>query len=486
VRLSEVHLLSVIRIVGIFVVLFGITLVLPVVVGLMHGEPEIASFFLPLLGSLALGAAFYLIGRPVRQSLGTRDGFLIVAFFWILLTLLGAWPMILGFDLTPIEALFESASGITTTGATVLTGLDDMPRSLLFYRQLLQWLGGMGLIVLGVAVLPMLGIGGMQLYRAETPGPVKGEKLTPRLGATARALWLIYVGLTVLCALAYWFAGMSAFDAVAHSLSTLSTGGFSTHDDSLAFFQSEAIELVAVVFMLLAAINFGVHFVALNQRRPMNYWKDIESRSFLLMVLVVAVFVSFVLHLEGDQNNFHDNFRDSMFEVVSVVTSTGFATVDFTHWPDFLPLSLIMISFVGGCGGSTAGGMKVMRLLLFVKQGVREVRQLLHPHAQLPLRLGTRVVDSSMAKGVWGFFAMYMTTFAILTLVMIHAGLDETSAFAAVATSMNNLGPGLGEVAYNFQGVSDLGKVVAVIAMLLGRLEIFTLLVLLSPDFWRR
>jgi len=466
--------------------LFSATLLFPILVGLIYREPAVYSFFPPLLGSLGLGTIFYFVGRPARQSLGTRDGFLIVAFFWVLLTLLGAWPMLLGFGLTPVDALFESASGITTTGATVLTGLDDMPKSLLFYRQLLQWLGGMGLIVLGVAVLPMLGIGGMQLYRAETPGPAKGEKLTPRLGETARALWLIYVGLTVLCAAAYWLSGMSAFDAIAHSLSTLSTGGFSTHDNSLGYYQSQPIEAVAVVFMLLAAINFGVHFVALSQRNPMNYLKDIESRSFLLMVIVIAIFTSLVLHLEGDQENWHDSLRDSIFEVVSVVTSTGYGTVDFTHWPDFLPLLLIVISFIGGCGGSTAGGMKVMRLLLFIKQGVREVRHLLHPHAQLPLRLGTRIVDNSMVQGVWGYFAMYIATFAVLTLVMIHAGLDEKSAFAAVATSMNNLGPGLGEVAYNFQSVTDLGKLVAVIAMLLGRLEVFTLLVLLSPDFWRR
>jgi trk system potassium uptake protein TrkH len=483
-----VHLLAVFRIVGIFIGLFGSTLVFPVVVGLIYGEQATSSFLIPMLSYVAIGAGLFIIGRPLldENHLGTRDGFLIVALFWVLLTLLGAWPMVLGFGMSPVDALFESASGLTTTGATVLTGLDDMPRSLLFYRQLLQWLGGMGLIVLGVAVLPMLGIGGMQLYRAETPGPVKGEKLTPRLGATARILWLIYLGLTILCALAYWFAGMSAFDAIAHSLSTLSTGGFSTHDASLAYFDSAAIEAIAVFFMLLAAINFGVHFAVLHHRRPWLYFRDIESRSFLAIVFAVTLLVSVVLLMQGDYAGWHDSLRDSVFEVVSVVTSTGFGIVDFTHWPDFLPLMLIMISFIGGCGGSTAGGMKVMRLLLLVQQGNREIRQLLHPHARLPLRLGGRLVDNSMVQGVWGYFAVYVTTFAILTLVMIHAGLDETSAFAAVATSMNNLGPGLGQVAYTFQDVSDLGKMVSVVAMLLGRLEIFTLLVLLSPDFWRR
>ena len=487
-RLPFVHLLAVFRIVGIFIGLFGSTLVFPVVIGLIYGEQATSSFLIPMLSYVTIGAGLFMVGRPLldENHLGTRDGFLIVALFWVLLTLLGAWPMVLGFGMSPVDALFESASGLTTTGATVLTGLDEMPKSLLFYRQLLQWLGGMGLIVLGVAVLPMLGIGGMQLYRAETPGPVKGEKLTPRLGATARILWLIYLGLTTLCALAYWFAGMSAFDAIAHSLSTLSTGGFSTHDASLAYFDSAVIEAIAVFFMLLAAINFGVHFAVLSHRRPWLYFRDIESRSFLAIVFAVTLLVSLVLLIEGDYSGWHDSLRDSVFEVVSVVTSTGFGIVDFTHWPDFLPLMLIMISFIGGCGGSTAGGMKVMRLLLLVQQGNREIRQLLHPHARLPLRLGGRLVDDSMVQGVWGYFAVYLTTFAFLTLVMIHAGLDETSAFAAVATSMNNLGPGLGQVAYTFQDVSDLGKVVSVVAMLLGRLEIFTLLVLLSPDFWRR
>lgn len=482
------HLRAVLRIVGLFVLLFSGTLAVPVLTALLYDEPGSRHFLVPMAGSFWIGLGLWAVGHPVRghHNLGTRDGFLIVAMFWILLSVLAAWPMMLGAGLSPTDALFEATSGITTTGATVLTGLDDMPRSLLIYRQQLQWLGGMGLIVLGVAVMPMLGIGGMQLYRAEAPGPLKGEKLTPRLAATARALWLIYVGLTVACAGAYWLAGMSAFDAVAHSLSTVSTGGFSTHDHSLGFYGSAAVEAVAILFMLLAAINFGVHFMALHGGAPLHYLRDVESRSFLLFVLGTVLLAGLTLRLEGGYGDWEDSLRDSAFEVVSVVTSTGFATVDFSHWPDFLPLMLIMISFIGGCGGSTAGGMKMLRVLLLVQQGIHEVRNLLHPHARIPLRLGGRVIDERMAQGVWGFFAMYVATFAVLTLLMIHAGLDETSAFAAVATSMNNLGPGLGEVAYTFQGVSDMGKLTAVVAMLVGRLEIFTLLVLLSPDFWRR
>lgn len=474
------------RIVGIYALIFGITLTGPILVGVWYREAEVVHFLWPMVGSLAGGAVLWLIGRRRARELSVGDGYLVVTLFWVLLSLLGAWPLMNGFGLSPVDALFESTSGITTTGATVIDGLDSMPRSLLFYRQQLQWFGGMGLIVLGVAVMPMLGIGGMQLYRAEAPGPLKEEKLTPRLTQTARALWLIYFALTLACAAGYWLAGMTPFDAVSHSLSTVSTGGFSTHDASMGHFASPAIEAVAVVFMLLAAINFGVHYLVWLDRNPMQYLRDTEARTFLGFVLAMVALVGLVLYLEGPYDQVHASLRDAAFEVVSIVTSTGFGIVDFAHWPDFLPLLLIYISFVGGCGGSTAGGMKVLRVLLMVKQGAQEVRQLIHPHAILPLRLGRRIVDPRLARSVWGFFALYSFAVATLTLLMIHAGLAPLDAFSAVATCLNNLGPGLGEVALTFQSVSDLGKLLGVVAMLLGRLEILTILVILSPAFWRR
>ncbi len=480
------HPYSIARIVGLFAVMFGLTLLAPVVISLWYGEGEVTNFLQPLTGSLVLGLVLWAIGRLRPTYLGVRDGFLVVVLFWVLLSLLGAWPFMLSARLTPADAVFESASGITTTGATVITGLDELPKSLLFYRQQLQWLGGMGLIVLGVAVLPMLGIGGMQLYRAEAPGPLKEEKLTPRLAETARALWRIYVALTLACALGYWLAGMGLFDAVAHSLATVSTGGFSTHDASIGYFHSAGVEAVGILFMLLAAINFGVHYAVLLRRNPLLWLRDVEARTFLLFVLAVTLFVGLILRLQGGYVQWHPSLRDATFEVVSVVTSTGFGTVDFSHWPEMLPVLLILISFVGGCGGSTAGGMKVMRVLLLVRQGALEVRRLIHPHAYQPLRLGRRVVDERLMQSIWGFFAVYMAAFVLLVMLMIHAGLDKVSAFSAVATCMNNLGPGLGTVAYNFQSVSDFGKLVSVVAMLLGRLEVFTVLVLMSPHFWRR
>ncbi|MCG6943651.1 MAG: TrkH family potassium uptake protein [Thiohalocapsa sp.] len=486
------HPLLIARVLGLFALLFGVTLTAPIGIALIHGETDLTPFLEPLAGSLVLGFVLWVggelgprLGGGAHGDLGVRDGFLIVALFWFLLSTLGAWPLVLGVGLSPVDALFEAASGLTTTGATVITGLDALPRSLLFYRQELQWLGGMGVVVLGLAIIPLLGIGGMQLYRAEAPGPLKEEKLTPRLVGTARSLWLLYLGLTAACALGYWLAGMSVFDAVSHSLSTVSTGGFSTHDDSIGYYNSPVVEGVSIVFMLLAAINFGLHFVVWNKLDPRLYLRDPEARSFLIFVFAVVLVVSLMLWLEHVYPGPLKGVREAAFTVVSLVTSTGFATVDHAHWPDFLPVLLMIAAFVGGCGGSTAGGIKVLRVVLLSKQGLYEVRRLIHPRAMTPVRVGNRVVDAQLMQSVWGYFALYMMTFVLCGLWMIHAGLDPVSAFAAVATSINNLGPGLGEVAYNFQTVSDQGKLVAVAAMLLGRLEIFTILVLLTPGFWR-
>ncbi len=479
------HLSVVLRTSGLLAVVFSLSLLPPLLVGFLYGERHLDIFLWPMLVSFVAGIFLWYPWRPLNTRISRKDGFLIVALFWVIMSLLGAWPLWLGVEMSFTEAIFEATSGITTTGATVITGLDQLPRSVLFYRQLLQWMGGMGLIVLGIAVLPMLGIGGMQLYRAEAPGPMKEEKMTPRLANTARALWLIYLSLTAACALAYWLAGMSPFDAVAHSLTTVATGGFSTHDASIGYFQSSAVELVAIVFMLLASFNFAVHFFAIHRRDPFYYWRDPEARTFMLLVLGMVLLVVLVLRLEGNYESTPSTLRDAAFQVVSVVTGTGYGTVDFTLWPNFVPVLLIFISFVGGCGGSTTGGMKVVRVLLLVKQGMREVKKLIHPNAMLPVRLGTQVVDQRVMNAVWGFFAAYTAVFVILMLAMMHTGLDQVSAFAAVATSMNNLGPGLGEVAYNFQSVSTAGKWISVVAMLMGRLEIFTILILLSPAFWR-
>ncbi|HHJ13857.1 MAG TPA: potassium transporter [Gammaproteobacteria bacterium] len=475
------------RVVGIMVLAYSTSLLPPILVSWWHDDGEIRYFVIALLAiAMAGGLILAFSARPGMrgQQLRRRDGFLVVAFFWVVLSMLGAIPLMLGSHLPFVDALFEAVSGFTTTGATVMVGLDALPPSILYYRQQLQWLGGMGLVVLAIAVLPMLGIGGAQLYRAETPGPGKDEKITPRLVQGARALWLIYVGLTMACALAYWLAGMPAFEALEHSFATVSTGGFSTHDASLGYYDSAAIELVATLFMLISGINFGVHYLVLAGRNPALYLRDTEVRNYLLIMLGLLLVIFTALVETGVYHSFGHAVMDAGFEVVSVITSTGFGEADFSRWPLFLPVMLMFTSFIGGCGGSTAGGIKVLRVVLLFKQGARELLALTHPRLVRPVKLGGRVVSERTTQSVWGFFAMYLFVFVILTLLMMASGLDQVSAFAAVATSINNLGPGLGQVAYNFAEVSDAVKLLAIFAMLLGRLEIFTLLVLLSPRFW--
>ncbi|MCB1750935.1 MAG: TrkH family potassium uptake protein [Gammaproteobacteria bacterium] len=479
------HTKSIARIIGFFSFGFSLILFLPILVALIYGEQEVEHFLIAIGVSAIIGQLFVLLGQGAVHELNNRDGFLIVVIFWFGLSAIASLPFMLSAHLGIVDALFEAVSAFTTTGATVISGLDDLPKSFLFYRQLLQWLGGMGMIVLAIAVLPMLGIGGMQLYRAEAPGPFKDEKLTPRLSHTARYLWVFYVGMTLANALAYWAAGMTPFDAIVHSFSTVSTGGFSTHDASLGYFQSATIESIAVLFMILGAINFSVHFIVWRKRNPLYYFQNIEVRIFLLVILSAVLIVAVILKDTGEYAGYTSSLHNGLFEVVSVITSTGFGTVDFSHWPSFLPVLLIFISFIGGCGGSTAGGMKVIRVILLTQQGFREVRQLIHPRALLPIRVGDRVIPVQTTQGVWGFFAIYVVSFVILMLLIMSTGLDQVSAFSAIATSMNNLGPGLGEVANSFATVSNSGKLIAAFAMLLGRLEVFTVLVLLTPEFWR-
>ena len=476
----------VVRILGILLLLFSMALLPPLVVSLLYQDGEAADFATTIVVVIAAGLALWFPVRRRRHRVRNRDGFMIVALLWVFTGLLSALPLLIGLDLAPADAVFESVSGFTTTGATVLTGLDTMPPSLLFYRQELQWLGGIGVVVSALALLPMLGVGGMQLFKAETPGPMKDEKLTPRIAHTAQTLWRIYLAMTVICALLYWLAGMTAFDAVSHSLTTVSTGGFSTHDASIAYFDSPVIEAIAIAFMLLGAISFNVHFIAWRQRRPGTYCQNVEVRVFLLTLLGAALLTGSVLLATGEASGSLEAARYAAFEVVSVMTSTGYGIDDFSQWPLSLPVLLIFISFIGGCAGSTAGGMKVIRFVVMGRGALLEVERLVHPKMVRPLKLGNRVVPPDIVDAVWGFFAVYVATFALLMLALMATGLDQVTAFGAIATSMNNLGPGLGEVATQFGTVDDSVKWISAVAMLLGRLEIFTLLVLFSPAFWRR
>ena len=474
------------RILGILLMLFSSTLVVPLVIALI-ADDNTANGFLSALGiTFFAGLAIWVPVMNARHELRIRDGFLITSLFWTVLGLFGALPFALieSLHLTPTEAVFESISGLTTTGATVIVGLDSLPASILIYRQLLQWLGGIGIIVVAVAVLPMLGIGGMQLYKAETPGPSKDSKLTPRITETAKALAMVYVTLTVICAAAYWLAGMTTFDAIAHSLSTVAIGGFSTHDASMGYFDSNAILLICSLFMYISAINFGLHFVFWRRANISAYRRDSETR-FFSSVLLICIAITCAYLILSETLKFSDGMVHGIFQAVSITTTTGFATQDFAHWPSFLPVMLLMFSFMGGCVGSTGGGMKAMRLMLIYKQGVRELKQLIHPQAIIPLKVGRRRVEASVVSAVWSFFAVYTTSFIVIMLLLMATGLDFTTAFSAVAASINNLGPGLGEVSANYAGISDVAKGILCFAMLLGRLEVFTLLVLFTPMFWR-
>jgi trk system potassium uptake protein TrkH len=475
------------RILGLLLMMFSLTMAPPVIVSLWFDDQSWLPFAESFVFILLAGTLFWFPVRNKRKDLRLRDGFLVVASFWTVLGTAGALPLWLADvpSMTFTDAVFESMSGLTTTGATVLTGLDALPESILFYRQQLQWFGGMGIIVLAVAVLPMLGVGGMQLMRAETPGPVKDTKLTPRITETAKALWYVYLAFTVFCLLCYWAAGMSFFDALCHSFSTVAIGGFSTHDLSIGYFGSTAVDLVAIVFMILAGVNFSLHFFAWRNVSIGHYRQDPEFRAYIFVLLILSAIVIGSLSLVGTYSDWDDTVINGLFQSVSIATTTGFTTANYAAWPGALPVLLIFASFVGGCAGSTAGGIKVIRWLLIAKQGAREIVRLVHPSAEIPVKLGSSAVPFRVVDAVWGFFSVYIVVFGIMLLAMMTTGLDQVTAFSAVAATLNNLGPGLGEVAAGFMTLSDTAKWIAITGMLLGRLEIFTLLVLITPTFWR-
>lgn len=476
------------RILGILLTLFSLTLLPPIVIAWWLEGTSLIAFVYAFCLIVFVGLTLWLPVKDVKKELRMRDGYVVVVLFWIGLGFTGAIPLIFSEypHLSFTDAVFESLSGLTTTGATVMTGLDDLPPSILFYRQELQWLGGMGIIVLAVAILPLLGIGGMQLYRAETPGPLKDTKLTPRITETAKALWYIYLTMTVACALLYWLAGMNAFDAITHSFSTVSIGGFSTHDASFGYFNSKTIDLIAVIFMMLSGVNFTLHFLAWRNSSFKYYRYDSEFKAYLFILVSICIICSVYLVIKGNYQDRSLAITDAIFQSVSIATTTGFTTTQYQSWPGFLPLLLLYASFIGACAGSTGGGLKVIRVLLLYKQGVREIKRLVHPSAVIPIKIGNKPVSENVIEAIWGFFAAYVAVFSILILILMSTGLDQVTAFSAVAACLNNLGPGLGDVSAHYGNINNVAKWVLCVAMVLGRLEIFTLLVLFTPAFWRK
>ncbi|HEY0923291.1 TrkH family potassium uptake protein [Rheinheimera pacifica] len=478
---------SIIRILGLLIAIFSITMIPPAFVAYWYKDGAGVPFMLSFLLSLLIGFVIWYPNRQYKAELKVRDGFLIVVLFWTVLGAVGGIPLMLADNpqLSMAGAMFEAFSGLTTTGATVLTGIEFLPKAILFYRQQLQWLGGMGIIVLAVAILPMLGVGGMQLYRAETPGPVKDNKMTPRIADTAKHLWYIYLALTLSCMLAFYLAGMNWFDAICHAFSTVAIGGFSTYDASIGHFQSPVINAICVIFLLLSAVNFPLHFAAIRGKSVSTYFRDPEFKAFLV-IQAALVLICFLVLLETNvYNTTAEALNHGIFQAVSISTTAGFATDSFAVWPLFLPILLIFSSFIGGCAGSTGGGLKVVRVVLLFLQGTRELNRLIHPRAVYAIKLGRRAVPDRIVEAVWGFFAAYALVFVVIMLLLLLTGLDNITAFTATAACLNNLGPGLGEVAANFGSIPESSKWILIVAMVFGRLEIFTLLVLFTPAFWK-
>lgn len=485
------NFLSISRIVGILITCFSFTMLIPAIISLIYkdggGDSFIETFFITFI----VGALLWYFCNKYKSSLRSRDGFLIVLLFWVVLGSLGAIPFALSEHphLTFASAVFESLSGLTTTGATVITGLDNLPHSILFYRQQLHWLGGMGIIVLAVAIIPILGIGGMSLYRAEATGPLKEHKITPRIAASAKFLWLIYVGITIACALLFYLGGMNLFDAISHSFATVSTGGFSTHDASIGYFNSSFINWVTIVFLFISGINFSLHFTLIHNFKPQKiiatYFKDPECKAYIYIILFLTIVSAIGLYLTNYQPSLFLSIEHSLFQVLSVLTTAGFATTGFNDWPSFLPLLILFSSFVGGCAGSTSGGIKVIRVLLLYLQGRREINRLIHPNIAQPIKISSSVVPDSAIEGIWAFFSVYIMFFFIYVIAVVACGVEPYVAINAVISTINNVGPGLGELSSNFTTIPDSAKWILSLAMVTGRLEVFTLLVILTPAFWR-
>ncbi|CAM3742589.1 Trk system potassium transporter TrkH [Rahnella bruchi] len=481
------HFRAITRIVGVLVILFSGTMIIPGLVALIYRDGAGRAFSQTFFVALTIGLLLWLPNRKQKSELKPREGFLIVVLFWTVLGSVGALPFLFSErpNLSLTDAFFESFSGLTTTGATTLVGLDSLPKAILFYRQMLQWFGGMGIIVLAVAILPILGVGGMQLYRAEMPGPLKDNKMRPRIAETAKTLWLIYVLLTIACALSLWGAGMSVFDAIGHSFSTIAIGGFSTHDASIGYFHSGTINTIVAVFLLISGCNYGLHFAVLSGRNLKVYWRDPEFRMFIGVQFTLVVICTVILWIHNTYGSGLETLNQAFFQVVSMATTAGYTTDSISKWPLFLPLLLLCSAFIGGCAGSTGGGLKVIRILLLYLQGSRELKRLVHPNAVYTIKLGNRALPERIIEAVWGFFSAYALVFIISMLAIVATGVDNFSAFAAVTATLNNLGPGLGVVADNFASMNSVAKWILIVTMLFGRLEVFTLLVLFTPTFWR-
>ena len=482
--------LTVIHALGLLLVVFSAASFLPVVTAVIYADYAILlDFLLAMIWTLAIGFLMWLLTRRSKGELSIRHGYLLVVAMWTAMPMFATLPLLLAIpDLSFTDAYFETMSGLTTTGATVLTGLDSLPPAINVWRHELNWVGGLGIIVLAVAVLPLLGVGGRQLFKAETPGPMKDTALTPRIAETARNLWVVYVAITMVCIGALKWAGMDWLDAVCHGFSAMGLGGFSTHDASIGYFNSPLIEFVMIVFMLFAVVNFATHFLAWRGKSLGVYLRDAEAVASLSLILASCLGIALFLWWQGTYTGFWAALRHASFNLVSIATSSGYASVDYAQWPIFAPLWMMFLTAIAASSGSTGGGIKMIRTLVLFKQAGREFVKLLHPAAVNPMKIGGHVVPNNIVFAVLGFIFLYFMTIVTLTFVLLISGMDFITAFTAVLASINNCGPGLGQVgpASNYQGLTDFQTWVCTFGMLVGRLEIFTVLILFTPHFWRR
>ena len=482
-------LLAVVRPLGVIGMAMSLSHLAPITVSLIYNDGALRAFCVSMLFNFVVAMIAFFVTRSLKQELKPRDGMLLVVLAWTGGAAFATLPLLLlipGLSFT--DAYFETISGLTTTGATVLSDLDKLAPSLNIWRALLEWLGGMGLIVLAVAVLPLLGIGGRQMFKAETPGPMKDAQLTPRITETAKGLWVVYAAISLVCVIAFRLAGMNWFDAFVHMFSTMGLGAFSSHGASFGYWNSPAIEAVTIAFMLVAGINFGTHFVAIQRRTLAPYRRDAEAGMFLLVILASCVGIAGYLYAMNTYPSFWQALRFASFNVVSIATTTGFSNTDYNLWPMFAPLWMLFLCCFASCSGSTGGGIKMIRAQLLYVQVNREYIKLLHPHAVSPAKLGGQVIENKVLFSVLAFMFVYVCCIVFMTLVMVASGLDFVSAFSAVVACINNTGPGLNKVgpATTYAVLSDFQKWVCTFAMLLGRLELFTLLIIFTPAFWRR
>ena len=480
--------LAVTALVGRMLVMFALLFGVPLAFALAEHDPAEMAFIVSMGITFAAGVLLTLGTRRFKRELQVRDGFVLVVLIWLVLPAFAALPLWLAIPgISVTDAYFEAMSGFTATGATLLSGLDQLPLSVNVWRCFLQLVGGLGIIVLAVAILPLLGVGAAQLFKAEMTGPMKDTRLTPRVAETARGLWTVYFIGCIACFFAYRWAGMSWSDAFMHMCTTMSLAGFSSHDASFGFWNSPRIEAVAVFFMMLAGVSVALYFLAWRRRSLRPLWRNTEARAFVAVMAASVLLISLYLWFGGIYDDYLVALRHTVFHVVSVGTTTGYATQDYTQWPPFSSLLMILLGCFATCGGSTGGGIKMMRMLLLLKQVRRELVRIVHPNVVNPVVIGGQVVPVRVMQNVIAFMMVYGATLVVLTMAMLFSGLDPITAFTAVVACLNNIGPGLGDVgpAVNYGGLSDFQTWVCTFAMVLGRLELLSLLVLFSPQFWR-